>query len=53
MILNLLEGDIGGKAIFSQYPVEWLLWHDENQLIDIDTPTDYQKFLETFQETEE
>ena len=50
--LNLLEGDIGGKAIFSKYPVEWILWHDKNQLIDIDTPTDYQKFLETFQETE-
>jgi molybdenum cofactor cytidylyltransferase len=46
--LNLLEGDIGGKALFSQYPVEWILWHDENQLKDIDTPTDYQKFLETF-----
>jgi molybdenum cofactor cytidylyltransferase len=47
--LNLLQGDNGGKAIFTKYPVEWIPWHDENQLLDIDTPTDYQKFLETFQ----
>lgn len=48
--LYILRGDTGGKALFSQYPVEWMPWHDINQLIDIDTPSDYQKFLETFQD---
>ncbi len=48
-LLNL-EGDVGGKALFSNYQVEWLPWHDPNQALDIDTPADFQKFLETFPE---
>jgi len=38
--LNRIEGDQGGRAIFSQFPVHWLEWHDEQILVDIDTPSD-------------
>jgi len=43
-----LEGDIGGRMLFSQFPVQWLIWHDPNLLLDIDTPEDYHKFLEIY-----
>ena len=51
--LKMLEGDIGGRALFSQFPVQWLTWQDLNQLFDIDTPDDYKKFLEMFPDNEE
>lgn len=38
--LNRIEGDQGGRAIFTQFPIHWLEWHDENVLVDIDTPED-------------
>jgi molybdenum cofactor cytidylyltransferase len=47
-----LEGDIGGRALFSKYPVQWVIWHDPNLLIDIDTIGDYERFLEIFPEGE-
>jgi molybdenum cofactor cytidylyltransferase len=50
-LLSLKE-DKGGKALFSQYPIQWVTWYDPNQLIDIDTPEDYQKFLEIYPENE-
>jgi molybdenum cofactor cytidylyltransferase len=40
-----IEGDTGGRAIFHKYRVSWVQWHDRTQLLDIDTPEDYQKFL--------
>jgi molybdenum cofactor cytidylyltransferase len=40
-----LEGDMGGKVLFTHFPVQWLNWHDANLLIDIDTPEDYEKLL--------
>lgn len=40
-----LEGDIGGRVLFSQFSVQWVIWHDRNILLDIDTPEDYHKFL--------
>jgi molybdenum cofactor cytidylyltransferase len=43
--LMSLTGDVGGRAIFSKFPVTYLPWHDENLLADIDTPEDYQRFL--------
>ncbi len=46
-LLSLKE-DMGGKLLFSQFPVEWITWHDRDQLLDIDTPDEYQKFLEIF-----
>ena len=36
-----LEGDIGGRAIFSKYKVEFLPWHDDMLLLDVDKPEDY------------
>jgi molybdenum cofactor cytidylyltransferase len=47
-----LDGDRGGRALFSYYPIQWVTWHDPKVLIDIDSPEDYWKFLEAFPETE-
>jgi len=44
--LSRIEGDVGGRAIFARYQLEWLLWHDEKLPFDLDTPQDYQKLLE-------
>ena len=41
-----LEGDVGGRAIFSKYPVEYLPWHDDNLLFDVDKPEDYMRLKE-------
>jgi molybdenum cofactor cytidylyltransferase len=41
--LLTLQGDIGGRALFSQYPVNWLPWHDASLLLDIDRPQDYRQ----------
>lgn len=42
---NQLSGDVGGRKLFSKYLVEWLEWHDDLPLMDIDLPEDYQKLL--------
>jgi molybdenum cofactor cytidylyltransferase len=44
--LLTLEGDIGGRAIFSKHHVEYLPWHDDKLLLDVDTPEDYQRLIE-------
>jgi CTP:molybdopterin cytidylyltransferase MocA len=41
--LMALTGDVGGRAIFSKYPVTYLPWHDESLLLDVDTPEDLLK----------
>ncbi|MEK6751670.1 MAG: selenium cofactor biosynthesis protein YqeC [Chloroflexota bacterium] len=41
-----LTGDIGGRAIFSKYKVEYMPWHDDILLLDVDKPEDYQKLIE-------
>jgi molybdenum cofactor cytidylyltransferase len=38
-----LKGDTGGRAIFSAHKVEYLPWHDESLLWEIDTPDDYDR----------
>jgi molybdenum cofactor cytidylyltransferase len=43
--LMKIEGDTGGRELFSHYTVEWLEWHDAGALIDIDTDDDYQQLL--------
>ncbi len=43
--LMALTGDVGGRAIFSRFPVDYLTWHDENLLSDVDTPEDYRKLV--------
>jgi molybdenum cofactor cytidylyltransferase len=51
-LLSLKE-DMGGRELFSHIPVRWVIWQDPNQLFDIDTPEDYQKFLEMFPDDKE
>lgn len=40
-----LEGDTGGRALFSRYPVHWIPWHDPRAALDVDTPEDYQRLV--------
>lgn len=41
-----LTGDLGGRAIFSKYKVEYIPWHDDILLLDVDKPEDYQRLVE-------
>ncbi len=43
--LQTIRGDTGGRSLFSQYSVDWVDWHDESILLDIDTEEDYQRLL--------
>ena len=43
--LQALEGDVGGRAIFHKHRVEYLPWHDDRLLLDVDTPEMYQRLL--------
>ncbi len=43
--LTTLEGDIGGRAIFHEHRVEYLPWHDDSLLLDVDTPEHYQRLI--------
>lgn len=43
--LLTLEGDTGGRAIFHKHKVEYLPWHDDRLLLDVDTPEHYQRLL--------
>jgi molybdenum cofactor cytidylyltransferase len=41
--LLTIEGDVGGRAIFHKHRVEYLPWHDDRLLLDVDTPEMYQR----------
>jgi molybdenum cofactor cytidylyltransferase len=41
--LMALTGDVGGRAVFSRFPLTYLPWHDEALLTDVDTPEDYDR----------
>jgi len=43
--LMALTGDVGGRALFSKYKVEYVPWHEENLLLDVDKPEDYQRLV--------
>jgi molybdenum cofactor cytidylyltransferase len=43
--LMKLEGDVGGRAIFDKHRVEYLPWHDDRLLLDVDTPEMYQRLI--------
>lgn len=45
--LDSLQGDVGGRAIFSRHEVRWLPWLDSSLAVDVDTPEDYQHLLNT------
>jgi molybdenum cofactor cytidylyltransferase len=38
-----LQGEIGGRGIFHKHRVQYLPWHDERLLVDVDTPEAYQR----------
>jgi molybdenum cofactor cytidylyltransferase len=41
-----LQGDVGGRGIFSRHRVEYLPWHDDSLLFDVDRPEDYPRMKE-------
>ncbi|MBN1451984.1 MAG: putative selenium-dependent hydroxylase accessory protein YqeC [Anaerolineales bacterium] len=41
--LLTLEGDVGGRGIFSKHKINYLIWHDDALLLDVDTPEQYQR----------
>jgi molybdenum cofactor cytidylyltransferase len=43
--LARLQGEAGGRALFSRYPPLWLPWHDTSLLLDVDTEEDYRRLL--------
>ena len=42
-----LEGDAGARQIFNLFPLDYLPWHDQNLLMDVDTPDDYDRLTRT------
>ena len=40
-----IKGDMGGRAIFHKHRVEYLPWHDDRLLLDVDTPEMYQRLI--------
>jgi molybdenum cofactor cytidylyltransferase len=44
--LSKIEGDIGGRQIFSHYPLTWIPWVDSSVFVDVDTMDDYSSLLE-------
>jgi molybdenum cofactor cytidylyltransferase len=44
--LGKIEGDSGGKQVFSKFTAHWLPWYDESMLLDVDSPEDYQRLQE-------
>lgn len=44
--LLAIKGDRGGRALFIKHPKQWLDWDRPADLMDIDTPKDYQRLLE-------
>jgi molybdenum cofactor cytidylyltransferase len=44
--LNKLEGDAGGRQLFSKYGGVKVSWNDSDILLDVDTPEDYQRLKE-------
>jgi len=38
-----LTGDTGGRAVFHKYRMEYIPWHDDLLLFDVDKPEDYEK----------
>jgi molybdenum cofactor cytidylyltransferase len=43
--LMTLKGDVGGRGIFHKHRVEYLPWHDDRLLLDVDTPEMYQRLI--------
>jgi molybdenum cofactor cytidylyltransferase len=41
--LMSLTGDVGGRAVFSKFPITCLPWHDDSLLVDVDRPEDLER----------
>jgi molybdenum cofactor cytidylyltransferase len=41
--LLTLKGDVGGRGVFSKHKINYLIWHDNALLLDVDTPEHYQR----------
>jgi len=41
-----VQGDQGGRALFTKYMVHKMPWQDQSLLLDIDSPEDYSRLLE-------
>jgi molybdenum cofactor cytidylyltransferase len=44
--LLALQGDVGGRAVFWKHQVEYMPWHDDRLLLDVDTEADYRRLIE-------
>jgi molybdenum cofactor cytidylyltransferase len=47
--LAALEGDVGGRKIFSRYRIHYVPWLDERIGLDVDTLEDYQRLLDAWE----
>jgi molybdenum cofactor cytidylyltransferase len=45
-----LQGDVGGRVLFTKHTVDYLPWHDESLLLDVDTPEQYARLLSLLKE---
>ena len=45
--MQTLTGDTGGRALFSKFSPRYLNWYDRRLLLDVDTPQDYTRLLES------
>ena len=45
--LMSLQGDAGGRQVFSRYPIANVLWNDPRLLLDVDTLEDYERLLKS------
>jgi len=45
--LLTLTGDSGGRTLFSKFSPRYLNWYDRHLLLDVDTPADYARLLES------
>jgi molybdenum cofactor cytidylyltransferase len=43
--LSQLSGDVGGRVLFSRYPIRWVEWIEEGIDLDIDTEQDYSRLV--------
>lgn len=43
--LTNIAGDTGGRALFHKHRVEYLPWHDDHLLLDVDTPEQYERLI--------
>jgi molybdenum cofactor cytidylyltransferase len=43
--LRALQGDVGGRVLFRKYPLEYVPWHDESLLFDVDDDAAYRRLL--------